>query len=72
MARSVIEGRLTSMSGLEQVGDRRRRVGRWLEDYGAPATGGVALVARRGGLAGDAPGGSGLRKDGPSMRMVMQ
>ncbi len=45
---------------------------RWPEDYDATVTGGFAFVARRGGLAADVAAGSGLRKDGPSMRMVMQ
>jgi hypothetical protein len=64
------------MSGLDQVGagiawvteDARG----WPEDYDATVTGGFALVARRGGLAEDVADGSGLRKDGPSMRIVMQ
>ena len=45
---------------------------RWGEDYDATVTGGVGLVVRRGVLAEDVAGGSGLRKDGPPMRMVMQ
>ena len=42
------------------------------EEVDATGTGGFALVARRGGLAEDVADGSGLRKDGPSMRIVMQ
>ena len=59
------------MSGLEQVGASIAPAA-MAEDYDATVTGGVGLVARRGGLAEDATGGSGLRNDGPSMRMVMQ
>ncbi len=59
------------MSGLKQVGAFVVPA-RWPEDYGAAVTGGVYLAARRGGLAADGGAGSGLRNDGPSMRMVMQ
>ncbi len=59
------------MSGLEQVGASIAPV-RWPQDYDATVTGGFALVARRGEFAADVTAGSGLRKDGPSMRMVMQ
>ena len=58
------------MSGLDRVG--LNRAWRRSEDYDATVIGGFALVARRGELAEDVAGGSGLRKDGPSMRMVMQ
>jgi hypothetical protein len=59
------------MSGLRNWGPRSlRRDGR--RGYDATVTGGFALVARRGELAADVAAGSGLRKDGPSIRMVMQ
>ncbi len=46
-------------------------------DYDPPVTDGFALAVRRGGLAEDAGGGSaepgsGLRNDGPSIRIVIQ
>ncbi len=59
------------MSGLEQVGTFAAPA-RWPADYDATVTGGFALVARRGEFAAAVTAGSGLRKDGPSMRMVMQ
>ena len=69
-ARGVNEGR-DVMSGSEQVGACVAR-GDGPEDYDATVTGGVGLVARRVGLAGGVAGGSGLRSDGPSIRMVIQ
>ncbi len=42
------------------------------QDYDATVTGEFAFVARRGEFTADVTAGSGLRKDGPSMRMVMQ
>ena len=57
------------MSGLEEVS--LRRVGRRSQGYGATVLGGFALVARRDGVA-NVVGGSGLRSDGPSIRMVTQ
>ena len=40
--------------------------------YDGTALSELALLARRVGLADEVAGGSGLRNDGPSMRMVMQ
>ena len=59
------------MSGWDQEGSFVVPA-RWPADYDATVTGGVYLAARRGGLAADGAGVSGLRNDGPSMRMVMQ
>ena len=59
------------MSHWDQVGGLHR-VATGAGDYDAPVTGGFALATRRGELAEDVAGGSGLRKDGPSIRMVMQ
>jgi bifunctional DNA-binding transcriptional regulator/antitoxin component of YhaV-PrlF toxin-antitoxin module len=59
------------MSGLKQVGTFVIPA-RWREDYEATVTDGVYFAVRRGGLAADGAGVSGLRNDGPSMRMVMQ
>ena len=68
-ARRVIEGRLMPCQAWREVG--LRRVGQCSQGYGATVLGGFALVARRDGLA-NVVGGSGLRRDGPSMRMVTQ
>ena len=57
------------MSGLQGGGPRG--VGQCSQGYGATVIGELALVARRDGLA-NVVGGSGLRRDGPSIRMVTQ
>ena len=59
------------MSGLNRAGAFVVPA-RWPKDYGATVTDGVYFAVRRGGLAADGAGVSGLRNDGPSMRMVMQ
>src|SRR5271166_5147496 len=61
-ARSVIEGRLTRCQTWSRWGTSLAPT-RWSEDYDATVTGGVGLVARRGGLVEDVAGGSGQRID---------
>ena len=70
-ARSVIEGRPRPRHARSGGGPSPRAV-RWFALYGATVFSEPPLFARRGELADDAAGGSGLRNDGPSMRMVMQ
>ena len=71
-AHSVIEGRLMACQAWSRWGAASIAPAVMAGGYDATVTGGFALVARRGELAEDVAGGSGLRKDGPSMRMVMQ
>jgi hypothetical protein len=53
---------------LPQLGQAERAGGEIATESGACQ----ALLARRVGLTGGAAGRSGLRRDGPSIRMVMQ
>ena len=69
LARRVIEGRVMPCQAWREVG--LRRVEQCSQGYDVTVIGGFALVARRGGLA-NVVGGSGLRRDGPSIRMVTQ